>query len=704
MSVLNRLNLSSRVQENVLRGTVIAAVSLASFLSFSVQPLVGKLLLPVQGGAASTWLGTMLYFQVALLLGYGWAVWLLQRSALVQVGATVALGLVAMAASRLGWAQTSEWTGVGGIVSTLAVATLPAMILLFSTGPLLHGWLGRQGQAVPYHLYSISNAGSLLALLLYPFTVERSVFVSEQVFFWQGFLWIFVGLIGIAGFLFLRSIGADRTPEKATEQLSARQVGFWLGLSALSCVGMLGATHHLAAEMGSNPLSWVGPFGLFLLSFLVIFSGWWQPRYTVLCLGWLAVSLSGFMLSKGVSATTVDGWVAFWVLSLTAAGSFFANGLLHQTRPHQRFAAFYLVLAAGGVLGGLFASFAAPLFFLRPSELLAVSCLLLTVGLLRLVAQRDPITVAVILLVVLSPVLGLVITQTRDEATGMLRVRRFRNIYGYSMLKTDQNGLILSSETTTHGTQLTATPAARRHPTLYYTESSGIGRLITETQKQKSAIKTAVVGLGAGTLAAYVRPSDAMDFWDIDPKAIDLARDYFTFINDSPGRIQLAETDGRKGLEKSTTDYDLIVIDALTGDAVPAHLLTREALAIYGQRLEKRHGVLAVHVSSRYQTLFPIIAATAHSLGLHCLRVATDIAHTTDTIDWDCTSSQYILVGHTEQIHQTLAWLPAEEEDGRVRRTVTVYDPLPPAQAVVWTDERNAALDAINLQNYLRGK
>jgi hypothetical protein len=704
MSVFSLLNLSPRVQENALRGTVIAAVSLASFLSFSVQPLVGKLLLPTQGGAASTWLGTMLYFQIALLLGYGWAVWLLQRRALVQVGATAALGLVAMLASRLGWAQTSAWTGVGGIVGTLSVASLPAMVLLFGTSPLLHGWLGRQNKSVPYHLYAISNAGSLLAVVLYPFTVERSIPVSDQVFYWQGILSVFVGLIGVAGFLFLRTTGADQRPEPTTEKIGVGQVGFWLALSALACVGMLGATHHIAAEIGSSPLSWVGPFGLFLLSFLVTFSGVWQPRYTQLCLGWLAVSLTGFMLTKGVSPSTVDGWVAFWVLSLSASGSFFANGLLHQTRPQQRFAAFYLVLAVGGVAGGLFASFAAPVFFLRPSELLAVSCVLLIVGLLRLVTQRDPITVGVVSAIALSPVLGLVLTQTRDEADGMENVRRFRNVYGYSMLKTDQNGLILSSETTTHGTQITTNADTRRQPTLYYTESSGIGRVITETQKQKSATTTAVVGLGAGTLAAYARPTDAVDFWDIDPKAVHLARDHFTFINDSPGRIRLLETDGRKGLETTTTDYDLIVIDAFTGDAVPPHLLTREALGIYSRRLEKRHGLLAIHVSSRYQTLFPVIAATANTLGLHALRVVTDIAHTTETTDWDCTSSQYILVGRAEQIHEALAWLPAEEDEGRVRRTVNIHDPLPPGQAVIWTDERNAALDALNLKNYLLGK
>ncbi|HEY9249303.1 MAG TPA: fused MFS/spermidine synthase [Rariglobus sp.] len=697
-------SLSQAARSRMLQGTVVAAVALAAFLSFSVQPLVGKLLLPVQGGAASTWLGTMVYFQIALLLGYGWAFWLLQRKPLLQVGATVGLGVLAMAASQLGWIQQTQWTGLGGVVLALAIGTLPAMVLLFSTGPLMHGWLRRQGQPVPYHLYAFSNAGSLLAVLLYPFTIERSVGLSMQMIFWQAFFWVFVGLVGIAGFLFMRD-GALRPQEAGTtETITYSRAGCWLGLSMLSCVGMLGATHHLAAEIGSGPLAWVGPFGAFLFSFLVTFSGWWQPHYTLVSLGWLTVSLTGFMLTKGVSPATVDGWAAFWVLSLTAAGSVFCNGLLHESRPKHRFALFYLVIAAGGVAGGLFASLGAPLLFLRPSEFLAVSCLLLLVGLLHLVPRRDPVAVIVAVLIVISPVLGLVLTQTRAEADGMTQVRRFRNIYGYMMLKYEEGGVILSNETTTHGTQLTADAASRRHPTLYYTESSGVGRIIAELQKKNPTVDIGVIGLGAGTLAAYARPTDTVDFWDVDPKAIRIGRDFFTFINGSPGQVHLFEADGRKGLEHSSTPYDLIVIDAFSGDAVPPHLLTREALAIYFKRLGDRNGILAIHVTSRYGKPFPVIAATAHSMGLAALSVDTTIARTTPDKDWDCVSSQYILVCRPRDADQIAAWLPAEEDDGRVRRSVVRYDPLPAGQAIIWTDERHAALDALDLRRFLGGK
>ncbi len=693
--------LASALSARVLSAAIFAAVPLASFLSFSVQPLVGKALLPAQGGAASTWLGTMLYFQVALLLGYSWAAWLLRRRLQVQVAATGVLALVALASSRLGWVPRSPWTGIGGILLTLTLTTLPAMVLLFGTAPLMHGWLRRRGQAVPYYLYACSNAGGLVAVLLYPLTIERAIGLSEEMFFWAGLLWVFAGLLGAAGLCLIRAADPEPAAPAAPEPIPLTRVLQWVGLGALTCLGMLGATHHLAAEIGSNPLAWVGPFGAYLLSFLVIFSGGWQPRFTLACLGWLAVSLTGFMLTKGVSGATVNGWTALWLISLTAAGSFFGNGLIHESRPAERFSFFYLSLAAGGVLGGLFAALAAPFVFPRPSEFLAVSCVLLVIGLVRLVARRDVLTVAVVIVIVIAPVDGLVWRQTRDEASGSIRIRRFRNVYGYMMLKSEENGIVLSNETTTHGSQITTSPEARRHPTLYFTESSAVGRLIEEAQKTRPAIAVGVVGLGAGTLAAYARPGDRFDFWDIDPKAMRIAHDFFTFVADSRGEVHIRQMDGRKGIEASRIDYDIIVIDAFTGDGIPAHLLTREALAAYFLRLEKRQGMLAIHASNRYSAIFPIVGATAHTLGWSALNVVTEISKSADTRDWDPVNTQYILVCRPNQLRPASDWLPAEEDGGRVRRSVTAYDPEPPGNAVIWTDDRHAAIESLNLAQFL---
>jgi spermidine synthase len=213
-----------------------------------------------------------------------------------------------------------------------------------------------------------------------------------------------------------------------------------------------------------------------------------------------------------------------------------------------------------------------------------------------------------------------------------------------------------------------------------------------------------VVGLGAGTLAAYARPADRVDFWDIDPKAIRIARDFFTFVSDSPGQIRITRTDGRKGLEASHVDYDVIVIDAFTGDGIPAHLLTRQALATYFSRLANRHGVLLIHATNRYSTIFPIVGATAHTLNWASFKVTTKISKTTETRDWDFAETQYIVVCQPLQLERNVAWFSAEEDAGRVTRAVSVYDPPAPGDAVVWTDDRHAAIDSMDLRSYLFGK
>ncbi len=323
-------------------------------------------------------------------------------------------------------------------------------------------------------------------MLLYPFTIERGIGLSNQMLLWQALLCVLAGLVGVAGFCFMRADDSVPPTTELAEPISPGQVVTWLGLSALTCAGMLGATHHITAEIGSSPIAWVGPFGAFLLSFLVIFSGAWQPRFTLACLGWLAVSLAGFMLAKGVLNTTVDGWAVFWLMSLSAAASFFGNGLLHEARPATRFTAYYLTIAAGGVLGGLFVSLIAPYIFLRPSEFLAISSLLLTLGLVRLLARREVLPTVVAILVVLAPIVGLSWKQTHDESANSSSMRRLRNIYGCMLLDYHDSAVILSNETTTHDSQMIADADARRHPTLYYSESSGVGRMIEEAQKNSS--------------------------------------------------------------------------------------------------------------------------------------------------------------------------------------------------------------------------
>ena len=691
----------------VLPNLIITAVPLAAFLAFVIQPLMGKQLLPIYGGTSATWLGTMLYFQLALLLGYAWAAWLVRQRTQLQVSATVVLALLAVLSFHLPSGETDTTPSIVTVVWRLAVSSLPAMALLFSTSPLMHGWLRRRGQEVPYYLYAISNAGSLAAILLYPFVIEPGLRVPEQTFYWHGLLAIVAGLLALAGYIILRtSANADDrlAPDGPAESLSPGLVAGWLGLSALTCIGMLGATYHLASEIGSNPLAWVWPFGAYVLSFTVSFSERWRPWMTKTTIVWLAISLAGYMVTKGFTAATVNAWTAWWLISLTASGSFLGNALLHSYRPARRFEIYYLILAAGGVLGGLLSVMVIPHLFARPVEFIYASVALLTVGMLWLTGRRESSIAVITASVLLAPVIGFGIQQTRLETVNGARVHHIRDLYGHIMItlnSKEPQSVVLSSDTTTHGSQLTADAAARRRPTLYFTESTGVGRVLERLQAERPAMRVGVIGLGAGILSAYARKSDTYDFWDIDPKIIRVAREYFTFVTESAGQINLIQRDGRKALEDSRSEYDLLVVDAFTGDGIPPHLLTREAIALYQRRLAVHDGLLVVHASTRYSRLFPVVEATARSLGSSTIDVTTDITSSTNDRDWDPTHTEYLIVCRPAHMKDISGWFAEEEDKGRVKHTIiTVQAPLINTQ-LIWSDDRNAALDTLDLGRFL---
>lgn len=685
---------------------VITAVPLAAFLAFAIQPIMGKRLLPIYGGTSGTWLGCMVYFQFALLLGYSWAAWLVRKRPAFQMTATAILAVLAVVTFHLPSDAAAEAAGIGRVVWRLSLATLPAMILLFSTSPLLHGWLRRRGEDVPYYLYAISNAGSLLALLLYPFVIETNFGLSEQATIWHVVLLVVALALATAGYIFKQTTaGAAAATPEPSEPLVPGTVVLWLWLSALTCVGMLGATYHLAAEIGSNPVAWVGPFGVYLLAFMLTFSGRWRRWMTLTSIVVLSVALTAFMVKKGFTAVTVNAGTAWSLIFLTASGSFLGNALLYSLRPAQRFERFYLVLAAGGVIGGLVSATVIPYVLNRPIEFELASVALLATGIIWLVGRRETSTSVVIACVLVVPVLGLGIHQAHRESVDNGSMRHTRDLYGHIMVKTDSRSVVLSSDTTTHGSQLTMDAAARKRPTLYFTESSGAGRVMERFHSTRPQMNVGVIGLGAGTLAAYSRAGDVYDFWDIDPKSIRVARENFTFVTEAAGKINLVQRDGRKALEDSKTDYDVIVLDAFTGDGVPSHLLTREAIALYMRRLAAKDGILLVHCSSRYSRFYPVVEETARSENLTAIDVHTeikrDVTEPGKERDWDPTATEYIIIAKPELAKTVLTWFPDEEDGGRVKHLVnTVTSPLVHPQ-LIWTDDRNASIDVLELGRFL---
>jgi hypothetical protein len=689
----------------VVRWLSFSAIPVAAALGFVVQPIMGKLLLPRLGGTAATWLGASLFFQCALLLGYGWGLWLARRAPRTQLVALAVLSSLAVltfhAPAGLDGAPT-----ILGVMGSLAASCLPAMVLLFGLSPWLHSWRERLSLPEPYALYAISNGGSLLAVLLYPLWIETTLGLEDQLAIWRSFLFL-VGASLIAGvFVLGKGLGRHGEAANAPTPLAWPESGLtqwatWIGLSALTCAMMLGATQLIAAEIGSSPIAWTGPLGVYLASYALVFSGRWRTWMTGSAVVVLGLALAGFMATKGFGSATIDGARLGWLVLACASGSLVGNALIHDTRPKRGGEWFYLALALGGALGGLVSLLIVPAVFPRPVEFAVGSAVLLATGLCWGCRWTHPGAVVGCLALALGPVFILGMGQANADRLGTGKLAHYRDLYGHLMVKTDPVSVVLSSGTTTHGTQLTETDASRRQPTLYYTESSAVGRVIERLQSKREALRVAVVGLGAGTLAAYNRPTDHLVFYDIDPKVEQVARHHFTYLADARGTVRVELQDGRHALAAGSEDLDLIVLDAFMGDGVPGHLMTREALGIYQNRLRARQGLLVIHATLRYSRLFPIVGATARTLDLEPLEIVTDIHRTLDNRDWDPARSIYLVIGTPAQAAEFTQWFPVSEDEDRVTREITRITSLMVDLRGIWTDDRESSMDVLDLSKLL---
>ncbi len=679
----------------------LVAVPLGSALAFVIQPMMAKHLLPRLGGTAAVWLGAVLFFQLALLAGYAWGLWLARRSVRVQLIASATLALVALVTFHAPAAHAGSPT-VGGVMLALTLGCLPALVLLFSLSPWLHAWRERVGSAEPYALYALSNAGSLAVLALYPFAIEPPLDLSDQLGIWRGLFALLAAVVVSGAVLLWRS--GDRLPglaPAAWRSLSPWAVAAWVALSALACGVMLAASGLAAAEVGSTPLAWVGPLGVYLGSFALVFSGRWRPWMTGAAVAGLGLALAAYMALKGFGSETTDGARLIALVAVCGGVSLVAHALAHAARPERGGEWFYLALAIGGALGGAASLGVVPAVFARPVEFPIAAALVLAAGLFWGARWRHAGGAAACLALALGPVLILGARQSADEGEPGAVFHHYRDLHGHLKVKADHRSAVLSSATTTHGTQITEPPEARARPTLYYSESSGAGRALQALGELRPTLRVAVVGLGAGTVAAYARPGDEYVFYDIDPKIEAVARRHFTYLADCRGTVRVELADGRRALAEAREDFDVVLIDAFMGDGVPAHLLTVEALRVYQERLRARDGLLLVHASLRYSRLLPVFAATAHATGWETLEVLTDIDEALEDKDWDAVRSTWLLAGSPERARQWSAWFAVEEDGGRVRRELSRLSSLMAGPRQLWTDERPAALDVLDVGAWL---
>lgn len=666
------------------------AIFTSAFLLFQVQPLVGKFILPWFGGSSSAWTTCMLFFQTLLVGGYLYAHSLARylaprRQMLVHALLLVgSLSLLPITPS-LDWKPTADDDPTSRILLLLFVAVGAPYLLLSSTGPLLQSWFSRAHRArSPYPLYALSNAGSLLGLLTYPVAVEPLLPLEVQTVAWS------CGYLVFAAISLLCSLDlwglAERVAEEpseldadltATPRPGLSDYLWWLALSACGSIMLLATTNKICLDVASIPFLWVAPLAIYLLSFIVVFGreNFYDRRYGVLTM--LVAMLATALVTLMALSLSLAVQVA--LLLLVLGGTCYAcHGELAQKKPHARdLTVFYLTMAVGGALGGMFVALVAPLIFTSYYEFYAglIFCLamlwllnrqqrwtLLAEAERRRQQRRTAWTAAAAAIVALVLIWSMA-RWTRPFGTEVVTERR--NFYGAvsvtraSVQDPELSRVVMTHGSTVHGAQFEQA-AKRNTPTMYYSTDSGAGLAILNhpTYLAGRPIRLGVIGLGAGTLASYARQGDFVRFYEINPLVHELAEEHFTFLGDARRRganVDVVLGDARLTLERQPASeaderFDVLVVDAFTSDSIPLHLLTLECFELY-QRQLKPDGVLAVHVSNRHLDLRPVVQAAAMHLARSHLFLTRAASAEAQQRGWEFdASSDWILVTNNPAI------------------------------------------------------
>lgn len=682
-----------------------------AFLLFQVQPLMSKMMLPWFGGSPAVWTTCMLFFQVLLIGGYAYADWLSRHVGSRQLyvhGSLLLLACVTLPITRAEMLRPVEsGRPIVTILTLLSVTVGLPYLMLSTTGPLIQHWYARiYPTRSPYRLYSVSNLGSLLALLSYPMVMEPNLSVHRQALLWSG---LFVGYAALTMLLVKATAGyKNHAPtvsrdEAVTHPISVKQWSIWLLLPALGSMMMLATTNQLCQNVAVIPLLWVVPLSVYLCSFIICFDNprWYHPTWYSLGVLVSIVLASKLLLADQFTSTTwyFEPLPVRWIarsqevqigmyMSMLFMVCMLCHGeaARHKPAPAQ-LTKFYLCVAVGGALGGLYVSILAPLLFTTYFELnlgLALSFLVALTVLgrrgWRSWLRRPTIRVAFCAVMTIA----LVTVGGAQFATGRgdwLDAKR--NFYGVITVteehrgrphhaRTMLSGTASNGSITEHGKQYLH-QARRREPTLYYTFPGGAGLVLR--QFMPAGERTiGVIGLGVGTVVAHGMESDHFRFYEINALVRDMAREYFTYLEDAVAETVIVIDDGRAALEREPPQrFHVLIVDAFTGDTIPTHLLTREAFDLYLNKHLAPEGVLAVHVSNRYLDLVPIVARQANFFQTECLLVS-DPKFTGD--EYGAAASEWLLLTRNQ------AFL----EDPVVAAN---SKPISNDTAPVWTDQRN---------------
>ena len=631
-----------------------STILLSAFLLFLVQPIIAKQILPWFGGTSAVWTTCMVFFQVLLLAGYAYAhastrYLAPKRQAQLHIALLLAslifLPIIPSAALK----PAGEQDAALRILLLLGATIGLPYFLLSTTGPLVQKWVAhRFPEKSVYRLFALSNFGSLVGLLAFPFAIEPFSASRSQSLVWSGAYALFVAACAASAWQSrTRPLSDEQRAELQTEMQAERAAPpprageylSWLALSTLGSVMLLAATSHITQNIASVPFLWVVPLTLYLLTFVLAFEGrggrgWYERKWLVLPTLMLLVAMtSGLSASRGV--LDVGLAVPLYCIGMFLA-CFFCHGELAHQKPAPRYLTqFYLTLSAGGALGGLFVGLIAPRIFPTYYELPLALFALAALSVWLMWNSKALIGPAIIATAA-TGYYGLHYLQfLKDDVIvmernfyGTLRVRQTGS--GDGEVRRLLHGVIL------HGEQLTKADN-RNEPGTYYARTSGVGEAIIARQAL-GPVKIGVVGLGVGTLSAYGRGGDTVRFYELDPDVLSLARREFGYLNATPAKLEFALGDARLSLERELASgtpggFDVLAIDAFSSDSIPVHLITREAVALYLQHL-KRDGIIAIHISNRFLDLKPVLANISNALGAYVRLVSDPGDAVISSTDW----------------------------------------------------------------------
>ena len=684
------------------------AVFTGAYLGFQIQPLIAQWILPVFGGTAAVWSASMLFFQAGLLCGYAYT-FVLTRYLEPYWQVRIHIILLALTCLALPWgvpvvpAFAAETSPPFSIILVLgAVVGLP-YVLLTATAPLLQAWgYSFSATTSPYRLYVISNLGSLLGLLAYPFVLGPTLSLQQQFLLWTVLFLLFCAFfLPIA----VQSEGASKESFNPTQaaipgmsnerNISIVSYLVWVGLSAGGSTLLLATTNFLSQDVAVTPFVWVLPFSLYLLSFIITFdhARWYQRKFWFPLGSSLSIFATDFFIRHYRSGIAEINEQLAVFLGALFVGCIVFHGELFRAKPTpHKLPTFYLFLALGGALGGVFVNFLAPVVFSEfwelPVGLLAVIFVIAMVSLHQatnqpnnLFAAASSVLVTCLLLIAAFSVRSL----AEEEQTDVVIAKR--GFYGAIKVRdidvdeSDRRRTLYYGQIN-HGSEYFNEPL-RSTPLSYYDRDSGVGVLMTTlTRKNELSMKQAergrhigVIGLGTGALSMYQQAGDHFTFFELNPQVVEVAKNEFSYLSGLDQNLSIIVGDGRVSLAEtessSARQFDILVVDAFSGDAIPTHLLTKEAFELYRSRL-KSDGVLAIHISNRFFDFQPLMYGLAESLGWESALVKRPRSR-----DGHIKRSTWVIMGDNPALFdQRGTWKYFQE-----------WEPHVVSRKVVWTDE-----------------